>query len=203
MPTNHAEKKEHEISERRVKVTQMLLRGFSQREMAKEVGVCQFTIHTDVKAIEVEWAEERLANTDTLKERHVRRLESVIGEAFVEWERSKKNAIRKESGSNAQGTFDKKVIQGQTGNPVYLSKIVEAAKEIAATTGLHAPVKVAKTDSHGNDIPTEAGANRVSDVVLGILHATPALVAGTSGNGQSVDPPKPDAKTNGVPKSRL
>lgn len=52
-----------------------------------------------------------------------------------------------------------------------------------------------------NELP-DADA-RTSDVLSGILHASPALVAGVSGNGKQVDTAKPNSKTNGVPKPRM
>ena len=82
-------KQKAELQLRRVQVAGFYVRGMTQRQMAKELGVCQPSIHNDLKAIHDEWRESRIRDLDALIDKELASLEDVIQKASTEWESKK------------------------------------------------------------------------------------------------------------------
>lgn len=50
-----------EIADRRAQVAELTLNGFSQRQIAKRLGIALGTVNNDLQAVRQEWAEQRSA----------------------------------------------------------------------------------------------------------------------------------------------
>lgn len=59
MPLSRA--KSDEIADRRHKVAELVLSGYSERAIARRLEVSNGTVHNDIVALRKEWAEERTA----------------------------------------------------------------------------------------------------------------------------------------------
>src|SRR5215208_5108044 len=77
-----------EREHQRTLVSEGVLRGESQRALAKRLGVSQATVKRDVRAIREEWRQARLQNQDTLIEQELAFVRVVQREAFEQWQKS-------------------------------------------------------------------------------------------------------------------
>ena len=62
----YTHQKKVQIEHRRAQVTKLYLKGGTQAAIASELGVCQGTISSDIKAIRKEWKESRVHDYDEL-----------------------------------------------------------------------------------------------------------------------------------------
>ena len=68
------------VEERRNKVAELMVEGYSQREIGDKLNVSHVTIHKDQKAIKAEWVQNRTETLDDHKEEQVSRLEWLFRE---------------------------------------------------------------------------------------------------------------------------
>lgn len=212
----HTKETELDIANRRAKAADMTLDGYTQREIAAELGVSLGCVNGDVKAVLEDWQAEARGKLGQHKQKELRRLDKVIRRAVEGWHRScetevivqKTEGEREtpgEAGKPNGKTKESKTVatrRPQAGDPAFLAQIQAAVAKRVKILGLESAY--AMGDDNGDEPTSEPDRIlRVSDVLSGILHASPALVARIGGNGKQVDPSEPDAKTNGVPKSRL
>ena len=70
------------IEYRRMRVGELSLKGWTQVAIARELGVSQATISSDIKAIRKEWRESRIRNLDEVLEEVLQKLDVVEREAW-------------------------------------------------------------------------------------------------------------------------
>src|SRR5574337_1862796 len=79
-------------TQRRQKVTELYVQGWSQAEIAAHLEVAQSTISNDIQLVRRQWEESSLRNFDELRAREAQKLEFIERESGAAWERSKKPA---------------------------------------------------------------------------------------------------------------
>ena len=65
------------------------MKEWTQEAIARELGVSQATISTDLKVIHQEWSESQFSNLDESREEVLKKLQVVLRDA---WQRSQKPA---------------------------------------------------------------------------------------------------------------
>jgi transcriptional regulator with XRE-family HTH domain len=128
--------KADEIRCRRAEVSRLLLRGWTQLEIAERLGVSQKTISGDAKAARAEWAEATVTSIGPVVEAELALLLEVEREAWAGWERSKEDIrehVERVTDSGPEHT-DKRI--GRLPDPRYLQRIMEARERISVLQGV-------------------------------------------------------------------
>jgi hypothetical protein len=147
---SHARAERVELARRRENVADLYIQGWTQTAIAKQVGVSQGTISTDLKAIQKAWCESAVRNFDTLRERELKKLDRLEREAWAAWERSQKPAQSAVIHSDGNGQKTQKRVAEQCGDPRYLEQVHKCIVSRRALLGLDAPTKIAPTSPDGD-----------------------------------------------------
>jgi hypothetical protein len=119
------------ILERRGRVASLYLRGISQWEIGRQLGVTQQCIAKDVRALEKEWLASAVVDIDAAKAKELARIDRLERVAWRAWRRScqrkEKASTRLEKKLDDQAQQGKTVSSKQTevrdGNPEYLKRV--------------------------------------------------------------------------------
>jgi hypothetical protein len=119
------------ILERRKRVAGMFLRGMSQWEIGRRLGVTQQCITKDVRALEEEWLASAVVDIDAAKAKELARIDRLERVAWAAWQRScqqKERAttrLERKLDEEAQKarTVTSKATELRDGNPEYLKRV--------------------------------------------------------------------------------
>ncbi|HEY7157935.1 MAG TPA: hypothetical protein VH575_28515 [Gemmataceae bacterium] len=119
------------ILQRRRRVASMYLRGLSQWEIGRQLGVSQQCIAKDVAALEKEWLAAAVVDLDAAKAKELARIDRLERVAWRAWQRScqrkERASSRLEKKLNDDAQQGKTVTSKQTelrdGNPEYLKRV--------------------------------------------------------------------------------
>ena len=141
------------IQHRRTQVTELHVKNCRQAAIARELGVSQATISSDLKAIRKEWMESRVRNTDEAIEEGLKCLDAVEREAWDAWQRSQEPAattriIQKNGEKRAE-----KTVRERSGDPRFLSILLNINERYCKLLGLDSAAITA--NEHLNDEENE------------------------------------------------
>src|SRR6516164_6666746 len=130
MPGRNSQER-FKILERRKRVAGMYLRGISQWEIGRQLGVTQQCIAKDVQALEKEWLASAVVDIDAAKARELARIDRLERVAWRAWRRScqrKERAttrMERKLDEDAQKakTVTSKATELRDGNPEYLKRV--------------------------------------------------------------------------------
>ncbi len=130
MPGRNAQER-FRILERRKRVAGMYLRGLSQWEIGRHLGVTQQCIAKDVHALEKEWLASAVVAIDAAKAKELARIDRLERVAWRAWRRScqrKERAttrMERKLDEDAQKakTVTSKATELRDGNPEYLKRV--------------------------------------------------------------------------------
>lgn len=184
MKRTKAEKEEHLNA-----ISKMYVKGTTQMDMAKALGVSQGQISNDLKVILKKWQEDRTHDIDRIKNEQLTRINLIEEEMWSAWEKSKtakKIVVNKSKAGEFMDDFDPttgKKIKTQTdkywragtteeepinGDMQYMNGIMWCIQERAKIVGLYAPKKVAQTDPTG-EFEAQSAKEILGDIIGGIL----------------------------------
>jgi len=116
------------IAQRREHVALYYLKGWTQAEIAEQLGVSRSTVGRDVKAVREAWLEAAVRDFDQARGQEIAKFDLVEREAWQAWERSKQDAVTKKvHQEKISGTSKKRaeqVTRKQIGDPRYLQMVV-------------------------------------------------------------------------------
>jgi len=113
-------RKVHEVRGelRRHEVGRLYVRGFTQAEIASQMGVTQPVIHHELKALGLEWVKSAAMDFQARQAEELARLDMVEAEAWKEWERSKaRSACTTTNEFRSKGKKDRGEDGGRKGKP--------------------------------------------------------------------------------------
>jgi len=142
------------VIERRQRVADLYLQGWTQLAIAKEVGVSQGMICVDLKQIRKEWRESAIRDFDAMRDEELRRLERIEKEAWSAWERSQK-PVQSARVSDKEGGKGHKTVKSQVGNSRFLELVLKCVESRRAMLGLDAPKMIAPTTPSGAPLSLE------------------------------------------------
>ena len=122
--------------------------GWSQHQIAADIGISQPAVSKLLKRVEVRVLDELTALVERQKARHTLRLEHVFAESMRAWEQSKADTTRRrqrqtQSGrGGAGGTVAELVVENRHGDPRYLEEARKALADLRKLWGLDAPQKI-------------------------------------------------------------
>jgi predicted transcriptional regulator len=125
------------IQSDRAKIASFLLRGWSQRDIAKEMGMTEAMVCRDVKTLRVEWTERAKIDIDSALGQELERIDRIEREAWEAWEESKK-PLKTESQAATEGQSQKVSIRRtyRTGDPRYMAVVQWCSEHRAKLLGL-------------------------------------------------------------------
>lgn len=163
------------VLERRVKVAKLYLQGWYQADIAKQVGVTQQQVSSDLKALRKEWLASSIRDFDKARDQELFKIDNLEREYWAAWEKSKTDYSKKSI--KAKGTkkelnqvekTDTEVIM--IGNKQFLDGVMTCINKRCEILGLDAPKKQELTGAGGKDL---MGVDGLSDAertkLLGIL----------------------------------
>lgn len=92
---NNTKTDEYLRLERRNRVAEHYLKGWTQQEIAASEKVAQATVSADLAAIRKGWLESSMVNFDEVKARELARIDALEAAAWAAWDRSCEDAITK------------------------------------------------------------------------------------------------------------
>ncbi|MSR57617.1 MAG: hypothetical protein EXS05_08085 [Planctomycetaceae bacterium] len=127
-------------AERRQKVTELYVQGWSQAEIAAHLETAQSTISKDIQQVRRQWEQSTLRNFDQLRARELQKLDYIERQAWAAWDRSQKpsqSAVVTDQGTG-NGQHTRKSLKHQIGDPRFLDQISKCVSQRRALLGLDA-----------------------------------------------------------------
>jgi predicted transcriptional regulator len=125
------------------KITALYLRGTTQSDIGKELGVVQSQVSYDLKEIQKRWRESALVNINEVKQRELARIDELEIEYWQAWRRSigevtktvtSRNALRGDTASISKETLN--------GNPAYLQGVQWCIEQRCKLFGIYEATKI-------------------------------------------------------------
>ena len=182
----HTERSKVQREIDRARTVDLVNQGWTQQEIAAELGLHRSTIYYDLRVVlkravaeSTKGAKRRIA----LRQQQLNRALKKSWEAF---EQSKKDAVTLVNRDGADGASLTETVKGQCGDPAWMAKIIDIIEMHCKLEGLFT-LKVAETDANGNDLDSETLAERRSRIFealvkLGVVGAIDAVGAGDQCN---------------------
>lgn len=179
------------------------LRGWSFREICKEVGCGLTTTQRDIAAIREEWRASRVEAFGTEQLHELARIDAIEREAWAQWEASKKEEVgsraetevlveQKADGQVVRKPGSERVVRTtrlRNADPRYMETIRWCVEQRCKLLGLLAPQKIAPTNPEGTG-PAKVvlDLSKLSDEELDVLDKVRDRMMGLMpGTGQSVN----------------
>jgi hypothetical protein len=154
MPRNKSE--EFALLQRRKQVAEMYLRGQTQWEIARQVGVNQAQVSRDLKVLRREWLGSALQDYDARKAQELAKIDQVEQEAWAAWKRSQEPVEIIKASTDGNGKRVEKTTKGQCGDPRFLQVIADCIRRRGDIVGLKAPARREVTGPRGQPIENNA-----------------------------------------------
>ena len=136
------------IRTRELRTLELATLGWSQHQIAADLGISQAAVSKILKRIELRVLRELNETVDRQKARQTVRLEYLFAQAIAAWGQSKSDTTRRrqrrtQAGAGAAGaTVAEIVTENQHGDPRYLDEALKALADQRKIWGLDAPQKV-------------------------------------------------------------
>ena len=126
------------IKHRRTQVEELYLKSWTQAALAGELGVCQATISSDLKAIRQKWSESRIRNLDEVREEELKKSDDLLQKAWNGWHRSQEPAEMTRIFQKDDEQILEKIVRQQSGDPRFLQMVHRAIEARCNLQGLDA-----------------------------------------------------------------
>ena len=136
------------IRTRERRTMELTVLGWSQHQIAADLGVTQAAVSKILDRVERRVLRELIATVERHKARHTLRLEHLFAEAMRAWDQSKADTTRRrqrksEGGPGGPGaTVAELVVENQHGDARYLEEARKALADLRKLWGLDAPQRV-------------------------------------------------------------
>lgn len=136
------------VRTRELRAMELAVLGWSQYQIAADLGISQAAVSKILKRIETRILQELAETVERQKARHTLRLENLFAEAMRAWEQSKADSTRRRQrktqgrAGGAGAIVAEVVVENQHGDPRYLDEARKALGDHRKIWGLDAPRKV-------------------------------------------------------------
>jgi DNA-binding CsgD family transcriptional regulator len=197
------------IHTRERRAMELAVLGWSQPQIAADLGISQAAVSKLLKRIETRLLRELAETVQRQKARQTLRLEHLFAEAMRAWNESKADTTRRrqrqtQGGDGGAGaTVAELVVENQHGDPRYLDEARKALADQRKLWGLDAPQKVdlhASRDPY-DDMPEAALRAELArqSQLLGV--ADPTVIGVVTAEAVTVDRPNTHTVTPAPPTS--
>jgi len=152
------------VTQRREKVTDLYVKGWSQAAIAIELNISQSTVSEDVQYVRRKWEQSAMCNFGELRARELHKLDYMEKEAWSAWERSQKPAQSATVTGEGNGQQTRKSMKNQTGDPRFLDQVSKCISHRRAITGLDAPLQMADVTPPPPEETPEQRKARLEDI---------------------------------------
>jgi len=155
----HGHEPRARIQTRELRVLELATLGWSQHQIAADLGVTQAAVSRILARVERRLLRELAETVERQKVRQTVRLEHLFAEAVRAWDASKADATRRRqrktqtSAGGAGASIAEIVVENSHGDPRYLTEARQALADTRKLWGLDAPQKV---DLRGSRNPYDA-----------------------------------------------
>ncbi len=139
------------IEQRRQQVSDVYVKGSTQSQIARHLGVAQPTVSADLKAIRREWRDSRIRDFDEAVAMELKKLDNLEHEAWSGWERTQQPAESTKVTQDGSGKKAEKIVKQQQGNPRFLEQVHRCIAGRRTLLGLDAPTRIAPTSPDGKE----------------------------------------------------
>ena len=139
------------IEQRRQQVADLYVKGSTQSQIARGLGVAQSTVSADLKAIRREWRDSRIRDFDEAVAMELKKLDNLEHEAWSGWERTQQPAESTKVTQDGSGKKAEKTVKQQQGNPRFLEQVHRCIAGRRTLLGLDAPTRIAPTSPDGKE----------------------------------------------------
>jgi predicted transcriptional regulator len=173
IPAKRIDHDEAAVLDRRKTVADMYLRGKTQHEIGRHVGVSQAQISRDLAAVREEWRQSAIASLDEAKARELAKVDALEATAWEAWERSCRDAetLHAET-TKGRATKDgaplpdlsrqAKTVKGQAGDPRFLERVAWCVERRCKILGLDAAQK------HEHSLTVEERRSRLTGLLASL-----------------------------------
>lgn len=137
-----------EIIRDRRRIADLYLQGWTQADIAEDVGRGIGTVNRDLKAIQAQWIDSALIDFDEAKAKELAKVDRLEREYWDAWERSKENkeVTTKEQTKGAGVVGDGKIkaqkrSEGQVGHAAFLTGVQWCIERRCKIIGIDAAIK--------------------------------------------------------------
>jgi hypothetical protein len=158
------------VAQRRQRITELYVKGWSQAAIAAELSVAQSTISEDVQFVRRKWEESSILNFDELRTRELQKLEYIEREAWAAWERSQRPSQSAVVSDEGPGQRTRKSLKQQIGDPRFLDQVNKCIAQRRAITGLDVvPAPAASEGQRDGNVTLQVRQERVYALVNAFL----------------------------------
>jgi predicted transcriptional regulator len=190
------------IRTRELRALELTVLGWSQPQIAGDLGISQAAVSKLLRRIETRLLRELAETVQRQKARQTLRLEHLFAEAMRAWNESKADTTRRrqrqtQGGDGAGATVAELVVENQHGDPRYLDEARKSLADQRKLWGLDAPQKVdlhASRDPY-DDMPEEALRAELARQTQLLGVANPTVIDVVTTDAVTADPPNSNAVT--------
>lgn len=158
------------VAQRRQRVTELYVKGWSQAAIASDLNVSQSTISDDIRYVRRKWEESAVRNFDELRTRELQKLEYIEREAWAAWDRSQKPTQSAVVSDEGPGQRTRKSLKQQVGDPRFLDQINKCIAQRRAITGLDVvPAPAAAEGGFDGSVSLEVRHERIHTLITALL----------------------------------
>ena len=140
-----------QIEQRRQRVAELYLTGWTQAAIATELNVSQATISGDLKAVRQAWRESGIRDFEEAVQEELHKIRALEREAWNGWQRSQQPAETTRIVQADNGKRAEKTVRQQVGDPRFLELVHRSISSRRALLGLDAPTRIAPTSPDGTE----------------------------------------------------
>jgi len=137
-------------AQRRRKVAELYLKGWTQEAIAQFFDVSQPTVSRDIDEVRREWREAATIDLDESVTSALQKLDLIEREAWGAWQRSQTPltaAVRSEGGGT-KGVSSRTSMRNSHGDPRFLDLVQKCVAQRSLILGLNAAAPAAGDDAH-------------------------------------------------------
>jgi hypothetical protein len=190
------------IRTRELRATELTVLGWSQPQIAADLGITQAGVCKLLRRIDTRHLRELTETIGRQKARQALRLDHVYAEAMRAWHASQADSTRRrqrqtQGGARSGATVAELVVENQHGDPRYLDVALKALADRRKLVGLDAPQKVdlrASRDPY-DDMTEEALRAELARQTRLLSVADPTVIDAVTTEAITADRPTPNAVT--------
>jgi len=125
-----------QMLEHRARITQLHKEGWSNKDIAEELGIADYTVCRDIARVRTVLFEQAVENLDEARKQELAKINLIEAEAWEAWERSKQprttKSVTKGDTVNKQSAKEEE----RGGDPRYMEIILKCSEQRAKLLGL-------------------------------------------------------------------
>jgi predicted transcriptional regulator len=187
------------IRTRELRAIELSTLGWSQPQIAQDLGVSQAAVSKILKRVEIRLLRDWAETVDRHKAKQTLRLEHLFAEAIRAWHDSKADSTRRRQRKTESGeggtSIAELVVENQHGDPRYLDEARKALADHRKLWGLDAPQQVDLRASHNpyDDMTEEALRAELARQAQLLGVAEPTVIEMTTGAEATANSPESTA----------